>query len=487
MNPQIPPGGRISGARLAALLGNWRRSGSRQGAADLAAAVELHVSDGQLPPGTRLPAEREFAEAFGVSRTLVGGALDRLRENGLIDSRRGAGTWVTAGAGNRPPESLPHRDDLINLSRAAPPAVPDLLPAIDAARNHLDADLLGGGYTDAGLPVLRERIAARYRARGLPTTPRQIMITNGAHHAFGLVLRMLTGPGDRVLVEHPSYPAALETVRAARAVPVPVVVDAGPDQAQGWDLDAIEAALRQTSPRLGYFIVDFHNPTGLRMDAAQRDRLGRALARNRTPFLVDETLVELDLDGDPLQGPPPLAAFAGDWAITVGSAAKSHWGGLRLGWIRASDEVLARLSSARYALDLGSPVLEQLVLAELLAEPEDLLRKRRAEMRTLRDTLAHAVRAHCPDWSFRTPAGGQSIWCRLPEPMSTRLAIAAADHGVQLAPGSRFGVNGGLERWTRLPFTQSGQRLEEAMRRLARAADSVRGPVTTGGLDTVVT
>jgi DNA-binding transcriptional MocR family regulator len=84
-------------------------------------------------------------------------------------------------------------------------------------------------------------------------------------------------------------------------------------------------------------------------------------------------MVELDLEGDPLNGPPPLAAFAGDLAITVGSASKSYWGGLRIGWIRASEELLGRLVSARFAWDLGSPVFEQLVLAELLADADSLL------------------------------------------------------------------------------------------------------------------
>ncbi|WP_290059548.1 winged helix-turn-helix domain-containing protein, partial [Amycolatopsis solani] len=95
MEAAVPLGGRISGPRLAVMLGSWRQ-GSRQGAADLAAAIELQVLDGQLPLGTRLPAERELADALGASRTLIGAALDRLRENGFVASRRGAGSWVAA-------------------------------------------------------------------------------------------------------------------------------------------------------------------------------------------------------------------------------------------------------------------------------------------------------------------------------------------------------------------------------------------------------
>jgi DNA-binding transcriptional MocR family regulator len=304
------------------------------------------------------------------------------------------------------------------------------------------------------------------------------MVTNGAHHAFVLVLRMLAGPGDRVLVEQPTYPNALEAIRAAHAIPVPVALDpAGP---RGWDIAGVDAALRQANPRFAYLVVDFQNPTGLRMDAEGRARLGTVLTRARTPVVVDETLVELDLEGDPLHGPPPLAAFAGDLAICVGSASKTHWGGLRLGWIRASEDLLGRLVSARYAVDLGSPVFEQIVLTELLAD-EPALARRREELRGYRDALAGAVHRYLPDWTFTLPKGGLSLWCRMPEPVSSRLAVAAASHGVQVAPGSRFGVHGGLERWIRLPFSLPPDKIDEAVRRLSAAAASVSG--TPASLD----
>jgi DNA-binding transcriptional MocR family regulator len=457
-------GGRISGARLATLLGAWRRGG-RQGAADLAAAIELQVLDGHLPIGTQLPAERELGQALGVSRTLIGAALDRLRETGLVASRRGAGSWITsARAGGLEP--APPEPGSIDLARASPTAPAGMINAVEAARRLLLDELGSTGYTDRGLPLLRERIAQRYTERGLPTAPEQIMITNGAHHGFVLALRMLTGPGDRVLVEQPSYPNALEAVRAAHGIPVPVAL--GED---GWDLAGIEAALRQVAPRLVYLILDFHNPTGFRLDDAGRERLAVILARTHTPVVIDETLVELDLAG----GAAPRPFSAGEWSILVGTSSKSYWGGLRIGWIRAAEDLLSRLSSARFGLDLGSPVFEQLVLAELLTDAESL-RRRRQEVRRQRDTLEEAVRTYCPEWTFRLPDGGLSLWCKLPEPVSTRLAVAAAGHGVQVAPGSRFGVHGGLERWLRLPFSQPPDRLTEAVRRLGIAAGSLRGP-----------
>ncbi|GAA4541856.1 PLP-dependent aminotransferase family protein [Amycolatopsis samaneae] len=461
-------------------MGSWRRTGSRHGAADLAAAIELQVLDGQLPLGTRLPAERELAEALGASRTLIGAALDRLREGGIVASRRGAGSWVSApgkvrGGALRPVGG----GDLIDLAHAAPAALPGMSGVLDIARRALCEHLGEHGYYQRGLLALRERIAQRYTDRGLSTSASQVMVTNGAHHAFVLVLRMLTGPGDRVLVEQPTYPNALEAIRSAHAIPVPVALD--PAGARGWDIAGIDAAVRQAAPRLAYLVVDFHNPTGLRLDAEGRERLGAVLTRARTPVVVDETLVELDYEGDPLDGPPPLAASAGDLAITVGSASKSHWGGLRLGWIRASEEMLGRLVASRFAVDLGSPVFEQVALAELLTEDGFArLAERRAELAERRDRVIEALSWYCPDWTCARPPGGLSLWCRLPEAMSTRLAVAASGHGVQVAPASRFGVHGGLERWLRLPFAQPPDRLYEAVRRLSAASASVRGTAPVG-------
>ncbi|MGQ0839374.1 MocR-like transcription factor YczR [Actinokineospora sp.] len=470
-------GGRVSGLRLVRMLGEWREHGSRQGSAGLAAGIRLLVLDGQLPPDTALPAERQLATALGVSRTLVATAWDLLRADGLIVSRRGSGSWTALPAAPaRPPADSGEQP--LDLARAAPAALSGVAHAIDAVRGAFAAELAGHGYYEYGIEVLRERIAERYTARGLPTAPDQVLITNGAHHALALVLRMMTGPGDRVLVEQPTYPNAIEAIRAAHAVPVPVSMPA-----DGWDLDGIEATLRQAAPRLGYFVVDFHNPTGRRLDAEGRGRLAAVLRRARTPVVVDETMVELDFVGDP---PPPMAAFAAGLVITVGSASKSHWGGLRLGWVRASAEVIQRLAAARNAFDLGSPVFEQLVLAELYTDPEPMLRERRAATADLRDVLVGALRTHCPDWTFQVPDGGLSVWCALPAPIGTRIAVGAQNFGVRVVPGARFGVYGGLERWLRLPYTLPAPQLVEAVRRLSLVARSVTGSAGSVGSDGLI-
>ncbi|MFE9744634.1 PLP-dependent aminotransferase family protein [Saccharothrix saharensis] len=483
MNPDVPPGGRISGFRLARLLGEWRRRGARHGSADLAAAIRMLVLDGRLPAGTRLPAERELAEVLPVSRTMITAALDQLRSEGLVASRRGAGTWISLPTGTLgvEPDTPLVGHSMVDFARAAPPALPGVLAAFDQVRRYLPEHLADHGYYEHGLPGLRRRIADRYTARGLPTSPDQIVVTSGAQHALALTLRLFTGPGDRVLVEQPSYPNALDAIKAVSAIPVPVAMTD-----TGWDLPGIAAALRQAAPRMAYVVVDFHNPTAHRLDAEGRAELADTARRARTPLVVDETVVELDLDGDPLDGPPPMAKFADDLVVTLGSASKSHWGGLRIGWIRASPEVVHRLISTRTALDLGSAVVEQLVLAELLADPEPALRERRAQLAAQRDVLLAGLREHCPTWRVRRPGGGLSLWCELDGPVSTRIAVVAQNHGIRLAPGSRFGVHGGFERWLRLPFVQPPEVLRDAVRRLGLVAASVAGPEVSADAELTV-
>ncbi|MEJ2857238.1 MULTISPECIES: MocR-like transcription factor YczR [unclassified Saccharothrix] len=480
MNHDVPPGGRISGFRLARLLGEWRRRGARQGSADLAAAIRMLVLDGRLPAGTRLPAERELADALPVSRTMITAALDQLREEGLVASRRGAGSWISLPTGSLGivPDTPLLGHSMVDFARAAPPAIPGLLAAFDAVRLRLPEQLADHGYYEHGLLDLRRAIADRYAARGLPTSPDQIIITSGAQHALALALRLLTGPGDRVLVEQPSYPNALDAIKAVSAIPVPVAMTA-----TGWDLPGIAAAFRQAAPRMAYLVLDFQNPTAHRLDAEGRAELADIARRARTPLVVDETVVELDLDGDPLAGPPPMAAYAEDLVITLGSASKAFWGGLRVGWIRATAEVVHRLVSTRTALDLGSAVVEQMVLAELLGDADRVLAERRALLATQRDVLMAGLREHCPQWRFRRPAGGLSVWCELDAPISTRVAVVAQNHGIRLAPGSRFGAHGGFERWLRLPYVQPADVLRESVRRLGLVAASVAGTSVAGEAD----
>ena len=160
-----------------------------------------------------------------------------------------------------------------------------------------------------------------------------------------------------------TYPHALDAIWAASCRAVPVALPSTGD----WDLPGITAALRQTAPRLAYVIADFHNPTGRLLAEEQRAQLVRAARRARTMLVVDETLVDLGLDGPP---PPPVAVH-GREVLTIGSMSKSFWGGLRIGWVRGPAELIARLTAVRTTLDLGSPIVELVCRGCIHSEPPD--------------------------------------------------------------------------------------------------------------------
>ena len=214
-------------ATLAALVGELAGERPPRYAA-LAARIRLLIGDGRLAVGIRLPAERELATALQLSRTTVTAAYPRLREDGWADARQGAGTWTSLPAGPAYGAWVPALPTagVFDLAHAAPAAPPEIVTAFAAALADLPRVLPSHGYYPAGLPELRARIAQRYTARGLPTTPEQVLVTAGALDGITVALDVLLGPGDRLLVEHPSYPNALDAVRASGARAVPVAIDA---------------------------------------------------------------------------------------------------------------------------------------------------------------------------------------------------------------------------------------------------------------------
>ncbi len=475
MAQDFRPAARIGVRELATLLGTWRED--RPAAPSyvaLADRVRSLVLDGRLPVHTLLPSERALAEAAGASRTTTTAAYRRLRDQGFADGRQGAGTWTTlpGGAEQAAPWPVsPTGDDVEagDLSTAAPAAPPELYPAYSAALAELPRHLPHSGYHSGGLPELRARVAARYTARGLPTDPEEILVTAGAAQALRLVFEALLDRGDRVLVEHPTWPPGLDTLRELDARPVALPVE------DGW-ADAAPRILREARPRAAYLMPDGQNPSGRMLLGPGRRGLATALADAHCTAVVDETLVELDLraalggGSAPAALPEPFGAHLRRGAVVhVGSASKTFWGGLRLGWVRADRALVRRLVVARTASDLGSPVLEQLTLARLLDQVDAVAGRRRTELADRCRHLQRLLAEHLPSWSAPDPQAGLVLWCGLDVPRSTALAQAARRWDVLVTPGPRFGVDGGYESRVRLSFGRAGSDLDWAVPRLASA------------------
>ncbi|AEY88126.1 MULTISPECIES: PLP-dependent aminotransferase family protein [Streptomyces] len=457
----------------------------------LADGVRLLVLEGRVPVAARLPAERELALALSVSRTTVAAAYEALRGEGFLESRRGAGSWTAVPAGNPipargleplPPEAL---GSVIDLGCASLPAPePWLTRAVQGALEELPPYAHTHGDYPAGLPALRSMIAERYTARGIPTMPEQIMVTTGAMGAIDAICHLFAGRGERIAVESPSYANILQLMRETGARLVPVAMAEG---LSGWDLDRWRQVLREAAPRIAYVVADFHNPTGALADEDQRRRLVDAARSAGTVLVADETMSELWLEEDFRDGgmPRPVCGFdpAGSTVITVGSASKAFWAGMRIGWVRAAPDVIRSLVAARAYADLGTPVLEQLAVNWLFSTGgwEQAVELRRAQARENRDALVAALGRELPGWEFEVPRGGLTLWVRAGGLSGSRLAEAGERTGVRVPSGPRFGVDGAFEGYVRLPFTVGGAVADEAAARLAAAARLVESGATMAG------
>ncbi|MGW7452358.1 MocR-like transcription factor YczR [Streptomyces sp. NPDC054787] len=449
---------------------------ARPGYRALADAVRTLILDGRIALHVRLPAERELAEALGASRATVTGAYDLLRESGYVRSRRGSGTWTELPDGHRPVGAhalvgaggySADGDTGIDLAIAAMGA-PDgsLAEALAWAAPRLPGLARSPGYHPFGMPELRTAIADRFTRRGLPTRPEQILVTAGAQQAFALVVGLLCRAGDRVVTENPTYANALDALRHARLRTGSIAVSDA-----GWDMEIAESTLRQLVPRLAYVIPDFHNPTGALMPPEQRLRLLEATRATGTWLVVDETIADIALD---VPAPAPLASLAprggADHVITIGSLSKTHWGGLRVGWVRATEKMITELTGVRVAADMTGSVLDQLVALPLMDGLDRTLPARLAQLRIQREALVRALQRYTPEWSWQLPPGGLSLWVDLGEPVSSALGERAAAAGVHIGRGARFGVDPGtFEHRLRIPYSLPADRLDEGVRLLAQA------------------
>jgi DNA-binding transcriptional MocR family regulator len=340
------------------------------------------------------------------------------------------------------------------------------------------------GYDTIGLPSLRSAIADRYALRGLPTTPEQIMVTLGAQHAIFLIARTLLRRGDRSLVESPSYPHAREALAATGALVAELPVGM-----QGYDAGAMLDIAARTAPRLAYLIPDHHNPTGLSMPAELRAQLITALTAQGSYVIADETTAELTLREPGLT--TPFAAFAGqahqqDNIVTVGSLGKTVWGGLRVGWIRAAPDLIGQLETARRIGDLGTGTWEQVVALLALEQYDEILAERTLQLTSRHRVLTEQVAALLPRWSLSQAIGGACVWANLGEPVSSRLCKHSARLGLRLVPGPRFGSPGTFERYVRLPFTETEERLTESVSLLREAWQHIEEPATPVHLEGAV-
>ena len=465
--------------RFLPMLGDWPH-GEGPLYQRLAAAIRAAIERGDLPAGARLPAQRMLAHWLDVSRTTVVMAYEALAGDEWVEGRQGSGTTVRRSAARAPATRQGAAAVLSTRNVVFRGLVERSGAQIEFMGAHFDGlpevfgqmwkearpDLLklqhGHGYLPLGWPELRSAIAAHLERAGLPTRAEQVLVTSGAQQAIALVANLLIEVGDPVVLEDPTYLGAIDafTSFGARLIGVPL----GPE---GLRVETLRAAVARTSPRVVYLMPTCHNPTGDVLAEPTRRALMRGLEGSGCVVVEDLTLADLTLEP---RVAAPLAAFTREVPVlTVGSLSKLFWGGLRVGWIRGPEPLIARLSRLKVVSDLSSSLVSQVIAARVLARAKELMALRRKQVRAGLEQATGMIAKHLPEWAYRRPAGGLSLWVRIPAGDVAELSEVALRRGVAIVPGT---VNSPEGRWSdhlRLPFVAAPETMEEGIRRIADA------------------
>jgi GntR family transcriptional regulator / MocR family aminotransferase len=417
-----------------------------RGAAPLRAQLEDQLRDavrsGRLAPGVALPSSRSLARELGVSRGVVVDAYAQLGAEGYLVARQGAPTLVSDAASpaagplspafaDRPPrfDFRPGGPDVSLFPRAA-----WLASLRRALRDAPDARF---DYGDPrGAPELRTALA-RYlgRVRGVACDPERVLVTSGMAQGMALLARSLAGRGARRIgVEDPSSAPGREQLTANGLEVVPIPVDA-----DGLRVDLLE----ELAPDAAFAAPAHQFPLGVVLAPGRRAALIDWAARTGAIVLEDDYDAEYRYDRAPVgavQGlAPELVAYAG-------SVSKTLAPGLRLGWLVAPERLAADVVSAKATDDLGTPVVEQLALADFLerGELDRHLRRTRAVYRARRDTLVAALARELPQCRPAGVAAGLHLVVHLPAGADERAVLARArSNGIGLSGLSEHSVEPG--------------------------------------------
>lgn len=377
--------------------------------------------------------------------------------------------------------ALVDRPEVISFAGGLP--APELFD-VDGWRAAFDA-VLSGPHARRHLQYaptegdgrLRELLAGRLSARGLPTGAGDLLVTTGSQQGLTLVAAALLEPGATVVVEEPTYLAALQCFQMAGARIVTV-----PGDEDGIDPVALGEVFARERPALLYVVPTFANPTGRTLSAARRVLVAELAQKHGVWVAEDDPYGELRYRGDPVA---PLTSYA-ERVVYLGSFSKIGAPGLRLGWVRMPGEVRSALVIAKQAADLHTSTIDQAAAAQYLAVA-DL----RAHVRGLcvayrerRDTMLRLLPQVLPEgttWS--DPDGGMFVWVRLPGAVDTAQLLAVAlEHDVAFVPGAPFFAGAPDRATLRLSFSaNTPERIAEGMRRLGRAVLSAGIRTGVGG------
>lgn len=365
---------------------------------------------------------------------------------------------------------LTRQPGIISFSGGLP--APELFPveALAAASERILRDQPGEalqyGPTE-GYPELREWIAGEHGV-----DPEEVLIVSGSQQGLDLLGKVFIHPGDKVVVESPTYMGALQAFNPYEPDYVSVkLTEDGPQ------LEVLETAL-ESGPKFIYALPTFQNPSGALLNLENRRKLVEMAARYEVPLLEDDAYAALYFSGKPLPTLFELDREMGSQnVIRLSTFSKTLTPGLRVAWVIAPKVVIRKIVQAKQGTDLHTPSFNQMLVYEVAKDGLDLQIERiRAKYERNRDLMHEALSANMPrEIEWNRPEGGMFLWLRLPEGMiATELFKRSIEQRVAFVPGDPFHANGGGENTLRLSFSQVGEaQIREGIARLGQAAESM--------------
>ncbi len=469
-------------------------------------AIAQLIHSGALRPGDRVPSVREASRTRGISPSTVFEAYYLLEAQGLIHARPRSGYYVSdrlpGTTEASPAEPLPSQPAATSTDVAISDLVFEVLglardrdlvplgsafPGLELFPLERLARCLGSGMRKLdpwnivqSLPPgderLRQQISLRYGVHGIAVDVEEIIVTNGAMEALNLCLEAVTQPGDVVVVESPTFYAALQALERLNLQALEIATH----PRDGIDLAALAEALERQSPnqrrnqpiKACWLMPSFQNPLGSLMPEAKKRELVALLARHRVPLIEDDVYGELHFGP---QRPPPAKAFdTGGLVMHCSSFSKSLAPGYRVGWVAAGRQATA-VQRLKLMTTLSAATPSQQALSEYLAQGgyDRHLRQLRRSLAEQQAIALAAVAAHFPPGTrVSRPEGGYFLWVELPAQVNAlELHRLALKKGISLAPGQIFSADQRFAHCVRINYGHPAEkRLSAALQAVGQLA-----------------
>lgn len=399
----------------------------------LADRIEKDISGGALPPGTKLPPQRDLAYDIGVTIGTVGRAYALARERGLVSGEVGRGTFVLGRdveQDNSHPPVLELKASVRTLDGPPPgKLIMDSTSAPDIGQGEAIARVTSRIVRDNPYKVVdytrewplhwREAGSRWLAADGWAPEPQSVVPTVGVHAAAMAVIAAMTAPGDKIAFEQLTYSSISRSANLIGRRSVVMRTDAfGPEP------EDFERLCAQQHPKLVFLIPSLHNPT-LAIMPTERRRAIAEIARKHNVWLMEDSIYGALLD----EPPAPVSAFAPERTFHLGGLSKSVAAGIRGGWVSCPPNLASRVQVAHKMVTGGMPFLLAELCAQLVMSGEaDTIRDRCREEIGVRYAVALESFAGL---DFASHKRAPFLWMKLPDPwLSGTFKQAAASEGV---------------------------------------------------------